>query len=154
MKRQVFNDVCHLKMKRETIDALYSAIRAYCNLFLKPTHNAQNPEAYRISHYVLMANEVWGQPYFKEIFLKTSKKAEAIKSSMLTYANAEWYSWSERAILDKLFEMKEDVLKFVSASMPGKVIELASSVIKQINEVETIVREDFEDKGWCSCQIS
>jgi hypothetical protein len=141
-------------MKRETIDALYSAVRAYCNLFLKPSHNVQNPEAYRLSHYIVMVNEVWSQPHFKALFLRTSKKAETIKSSLLTYVDAEWYSWSERAILDKLFEMKEDILKFINVGMPGKVIELTSNVIKQINEVETIVREDFEDKGWCSCQIS
>ena len=141
-------------MKRETIDALYSVVRAYCNLFLKPKYNVQNPEAYRISPYAVLVNEVWSQPHFKEIFLKTSKKAAAIKSDLLVYVDAAWYSWTESAILDKLNNMKEDVLKFVSAGMPGKVVELASDVIKKINEVETIVREDFEDKGWCSCQIS
>ena len=141
-------------MKRETIDALYSVVRAYCNLFIKPTYNVQNPEASRISPYAVLVNEVWSQPYFKELFLKTSKKAARIKSDLLVYVDAAWYSWTESAILDKLNDMKEDVLKFVSAGMPGKVVELASDVIKKINEVETIVREDFDDKGWCSCQIS
>ena len=141
-------------MKPETVDALYSAVRAYCNLFLKPAYNAQNPEGYRISPYVTMVNEVWTQPYFKDIFEKTSKKAETIKSNLLTYANAEWISWTETAILDKLYEMKEDVNKFLSAGISGKVVALAYDVIQKINEVETIVREDFEEKGWCSCQIS
>jgi hypothetical protein len=137
-------------MKPETRNILDGVAIAYCNLFLRPMYIATNPQAFRLSGYNVLSQEAFKWPSFKESFLATSLKAQYVKSHVLS----EWHAWDEANILAKLDDMKEDLLVFVSVTMPGKVIALTTSVIKQINEVEIIVREDFEEKGWCSCQIS
>ena len=100
----------------------------------------QQTQKLRLSGYNILSQEAFKWPSYKKTFLATSLKAQYVKSHVLP----EWHAWDEAKILAKLDDMKEDLLKFVSVTMPER-IALTTSVVKQINEVGFYC-EDFEDK--------